>query len=328
LASKQSFVYLSDDDLSTLGITTEEVLDATEAAIRGREEGSVWAAPKATILPPDGRYMMAALAAMSDPPLLANKTVLLNPRNPERGLPQINGLISLLNADTGLPVAVLDANWITGIRTAGASAVAARYMARKESSVIAFIGCGVQAHSHLELFSDMFPIARIKTFSRGRPRQEILCAAAAEKGISGDICDTAHDAVSDADIIVTSITVTYDPDFKPFLDANWMKPGAFAAVTDLGVPWIQDTLSVLDRVIIDDLEQEATMDKKVAPAEVVQGDLAGVVMGRATGRTDGPAGDNERTAFMFRGVPLGDLALSALCYRKAMEKDARNEADS
>lgn len=318
MSVSQPCMYLSDEQMQALGITTAEVLAAIEAAIRGRAAGTVWAAPKATLLPPDGRYLMAAIAAMSDPPLVANKTVVLNPRNPDRGLPQINGMISLLNADTGLPVAVLDANWITGIRTAGASAVAATYMARPESDTMAFIGAGVQARSHLQLFSDLFPISRIRTFSRGRAGQEALCAAAADKGIGGEICDTARQAVSGADIIVTSITVDYSPAFRPFLDADWLKPGAFAAVTDLGIPWIQDTLGCLDRVIIDDLEQEAAMSNKLAPPEVIRGDLAGIVTGGVIGRSSG----DDRTAFIFRGVPLGDLALAALCHGKAVAQEA------
>jgi ornithine cyclodeaminase/alanine dehydrogenase len=81
------------------------------------------------MLPSDGRYMMAALAAMDNPSLLAVKTVVLNPRNSDRGLPQINDLVTMLDSETGLPVAIMDGNWITAVRTAGISAVAAKHMA-------------------------------------------------------------------------------------------------------------------------------------------------------------------------------------------------------
>jgi ornithine cyclodeaminase/alanine dehydrogenase len=82
------------------------------------------------MLPSDGRYMMAALAAMDNPSLLAVKTVVLNPRNSDRGLPQINDLVTMLDSETGLPVAIMDGNWITAVRTAGISAVAAKHMAQ------------------------------------------------------------------------------------------------------------------------------------------------------------------------------------------------------
>ncbi len=314
-AIKQPFVHITDDIMADLPISTAAVLRVTEAAIRGRDAGTVWAAPKATIFPPDGRYLMAALAGQNDPPYLVTKTVVLNPANPGKGLPQIDGVISLVDAETGHPKAILDAGWITGIRTAGASAAAARHMARKDAASIGFIGAGVQAHWHLRLFSDMFPIKHIRTFSRGRAKQEALCAEAEKRGISGEICSSAEAAISDVDMIVTSITVDYSPEFRPFLDAGCLKPGAFAAVTDLGVPWIKDRLVALDRVIIDDLEQEAAMEKKLAPQDVVQGDLTGVVCGRVSGREQ----EQERTAFIFRGVPLGDLALSVLVYEKYRE---------
>jgi ornithine cyclodeaminase/alanine dehydrogenase len=118
--------YFSEETLAGLDITTGEVIESIEALIRGRALETVWSAPKAVILPTDGRYMMAALAAMDNPSLLAVKTVVLNPRNSDRGLPQINGLVTMLDSETGLPVAIMDGNWITAVRTAGISAVAAK----------------------------------------------------------------------------------------------------------------------------------------------------------------------------------------------------------
>ncbi len=311
------FPYYSEDDLSRLNISTPEIVAAIENAIRGREDGTVWSTPKSAFSPPDGRYMMSTFAAMSEPSLVVTKSVVLNPRNPERGLPQINALISVLDGETGLPLAILDGNWITAMRTAGVSALAARHLARPDSSVMAFIGAGVQARSHLDLFCELYSLKHIQTFSRGRANQESLCEHAARKGLSGEICDTAEQALSGADIVVSSVTATSDA--PPFLDAGWLKPGAFATITDLAVPWMHETFKQLDSIIIDDMEQEAVMPNKLAPPEVVGGDLADLVMGRVSGRREGEAGSGQRLAFAFRGVPLGDLALSALAYEKARE---------
>ena len=80
--------YLSAEDLASLGITTAEVIESIENVIRGSAAGTVWSAPKAVISPVgDQRYMMAALAAMDDPSLLAVKSVVLNPENTDNGLP-------------------------------------------------------------------------------------------------------------------------------------------------------------------------------------------------------------------------------------------------
>lgn len=311
MTSAKTIPYLSEDALAALDISTGDVIESIEALIAGCARSSAWSAPKAVILPPDGRYMMAALAAADDPAILAVKTLVLNPRNPDRGLPQINGLVTMLDSQTGLPAAILDGNWITAVRTAGLSATAAKYMARRDSSVASFIGCGVQAQSHLKAFADIYPLKEIKLFGRGRPNIEALCRSAADLGLSSVVSDSAEDAVKDADLIVSS--VTFSQQLEPFADARWLKPGSFAAITDLGTPWHKDSFSTFDRIVIDDLAQERALPNKLVPLDIVTGDLSGLVLGEFEGRKN----DDERTAFVFRGHALGDLALAALAFRKA-----------
>ncbi|HXV23377.1 MAG TPA: ornithine cyclodeaminase family protein [Alphaproteobacteria bacterium] len=311
MCAAESIPYLSEKALARLGITTSEVIESIEALIFGSARSTVWSAPKAVILPEDGRYMMAALAAADDPALLAVKTVVLNPRNPNRGLPQINGLVTLLDSDTGLPAAILDGNWITAVRTAGLSAVAAKHMARPGSSVLAFIGAGVQARSHLAAFADMYPLEEIRIFGRGPDNIERLRQTANASGKSAIVCASGKEAMTGADLIVSS--VTYSATLEPFLDADWLKPGSFAAITDLAAPWKKDSFAALDRIVIDDVQQEAALPNKLAPPDLITGDLTGLVLGKFKGR----ARDDERSAFIFRGYALGDLALSALAYRKA-----------
>jgi ornithine cyclodeaminase/alanine dehydrogenase-like protein (mu-crystallin family) len=229
-----NFLYLSEQIFGTLGITTSQAVRAIEHLIRGRDEGTVWSAPKAVVEPPDGRYLMATLAAADDPPFMAVKSLPLNPDNPDKGLPQINASVTLLDSGTGLPRAVMDGNWITAVRTAALSAVAVKRMALPKAEVCAFIGCGVQAESHLRAFADLFQLKKIRAFGRGRPNIEALCESAADLGFEAVPCSSAKDAVTDADLIVTS--VTYSSALEPFLDAGWLKPRAFASVTDLAAP--------------------------------------------------------------------------------------------
>ncbi len=311
--------YLSSEDLDALGITTADQIAAIEAVIKGSADGHVWSAPKAVVIPPDDqRYMMAALAAQDHPSLLAVKTVVLNPENSAKGLPQINGLVTMLDSDTGLPAAILDGNWITAVRTAGLSATAAKYMANPQAKTIGFVGCGVQAHSHLDAFHQLFPLEELLYFGRGQANQDRLAARAAQLGLSSKACKTGQEVASSVDILVT--TVTHTGGAAPFLDASGMKPGAFAAVVDLAAPWQRESFGSLDRVIVDDLVQEAALPNKLCDPAHIHGDLSGLVLGKATGRTH----DQDRTAFVFRGHALGDLALSVLAVQKhkAMQ-DAR-----
>ena len=302
--------YLSAEALADLNISTADVVKSIEDMILGCGKGTVWSAPKAVILPEDGRYMMAALAAADNPPYLAVKSLVLNPENPTKNLPQINGLVTVLASDTGLPVAILDGNWITEVRTAGLSAVAATHMARNDSKSAAFIGCGVQARSHLKAFCDMFPLEEIRVFGRSKASVDRFCDDVATKGLKSKRCTTAEDAVKDADLIFSSVTYAFD--FVPFLDARALKPGSFTSMIDLGAPWFKEYFSVFDQIIIDDLAQEASLPNKLAPREYITGDLADLVLGKISGR-DNP---DEKNASIFRGYALGDLALSALAVQR------------
>lgn len=311
MSQSAEFLYLSRETLESLGVSAAEVVETIEGLIRDRAQSRAWSAPKAAFTPPDGRYMMATLSAADNPPYLAVKAVVLNPRNPERGLDGINATVILLSSDTGLPLAVMDGNWVTAVRTAGLSAVAATRMARTDSSTAAFIGCGVQAHSHMYAFAELFPLKEIRAFGRGNLNREKLCESAEKLGISAVASNTARDAIRDVDIVITS--VTFSAELEPFLDARWLKPGAFVSSTDLALPWIPGGMTAFDRVVIDDLEQESTMPSPMVSPDLVTGDLTGLVTGEIAGRNT----NEDRTAFVFRAIAMGDLALAALGYEKA-----------
>src|SRR5579863_3441488 len=150
--------YLSEPLLERLSITTGEAIEWIERLIMGQRDGRVWCAPKSVLYPGDERYIMATLAVADEPRVVATKSLVLNPRNRDKGLPVLNSLVTLLDSETGEPLAVLDGKWVTAKRTAALSAVAARRMARTNSACVGFIGCGVQAQSHLDAFRELFPV--------------------------------------------------------------------------------------------------------------------------------------------------------------------------
>ena len=310
-ATPASLPYLSNPFLESLSITTDEVVDSIERLVVGERRGQVWSAPKAVVLPGDERYIMATLAATDEPRIVVTKSLVLNPRNPARGIAAINSLVTLLDSETGLPLAVMDGNWVTARRTAGLSAVAAKRLARPDSASIGFIGCGVEARSHLDAFCDLFPIREIRAFGRGTANRDALCRVAEARGLTAVASQSARDAIGSADLVVTSVTLL--PNLEPFLDARWLKAGAFATMTDLSLPWLPESMSVFERIVIDDLEQEAKMSKPMVAPALVVGDLSGLVCEDMPGRKSA----QERTAFVFRGLAIGDLALAGLAYRRA-----------
>jgi ornithine cyclodeaminase/alanine dehydrogenase len=315
-ATLASLPYLSQAYLEQLSITTEEIVDSIERLILAQRQGRVWCAPKVVALPGDERYIMATLAVADEPGVVATKSLVLNPRNPRRGLAAINSIVTLLDSETGLPLAVVDGNWVTARRTAGLSAVAAKRLACPDSAIAAFIGCGVEARSHLEAFHDIFPLREIRAFGRGAANRDALCRAAEARGLRAIASESAREAIEGADLVVT--TVTLSPKIAPFLDARWLKAGAFAAVTDLALPWLPEGMTAFERIVIDDLEQEAKMAKPMVAPALVAGDLAALVSGELPGRRS----TRERTAFVFRGVAVGDLAVAGLAYRRAQASGA------
>jgi len=120
--------------------------------------------------------------------------------------------------------------------------------------------------------------------------------------------------VTDAELVVTSLPLV--PRVEPFLDAGWLKPGVFLSSTDMALPWQRGSMHVFDRIVIDDRKQEAAMPEPMLDPRLIGGDIAELVSGAVSGRIGTP----ERTAFVFRSVAMGDLALSALAYRKACEQ--------
>ncbi|MGI9394282.1 MAG: ornithine cyclodeaminase family protein [Boseongicola sp.] len=312
-------IFLPDSALESLGIEPPEVADAIEDALRAKSEGRLHTSPKSAILPGDGRYMMSTLA-VGDDGLVVLKAVGVYPGNADRGLDAINGAVIVMDAQTGLLRAVMGANWITAVRTAALSAVAARRLANPAAETVAFVGCGVQASSHLAAFISMFPLKKIYAIGRGAANVSRLCDEARDMGLEAEAA-RAEEALRQADLVVSSITLDYS--VTPFLSATWLKPGAFATITDLFIPWTPDSAEVFDTIVVDDLDQERTSEKPMVHPSQINDDLTGLIS-----RSDFIFQPEKVTAFAFRGLALGDYAAAALALREAEAKKAGQRIDA
>jgi ornithine cyclodeaminase/alanine dehydrogenase len=301
---------LNDHDLQSLGVGASEIVEAIEKTVLDLAEGRLVTTPKSVIQPGDGRYMMTTLASGDAAGLTIVKAVTVCPDNPSKGLPSITGAIMVLDAQTGECLAVMDAEWITAVRTAGLSAVAAKRMADPDSRAMGFVGAGVQARSHLSFFRTMFPLEKILISGRGQENIDALCRLAHVSGLEAVVCDDPQEVLA-ADIVVSSIPLTYAG--TPFLDARRMKPNALAIVTDAAKPWTPEGRSAFATVVVDDVAQEASMSEPVVPVERITGDLTDLVAGRLS-LIGGP------NAFMFRGIAAGDYALAAYMWTKCGQR--------
>ena len=311
-----SFLVLSDEALSGLQIAITDIVDVVERAILAQTAEEIWTAPKSAILPGGGRYMMTTLSTADAPDMTVVKSVMVSPRNPGRGLPGVEGNIILQDSETGRLRSVLEAGWVTAYRTAALSAVVAKRIADPRSETVAFIGCGVQARSHLETFAALYPLKAIRAFGRGRANIEQLSEMAQSMGLAVEVCNSAKEALEGADLVVSSVTLSFE--LQPFSDARWLKPGAFATITDLGAPWIAEGMAAFGAVIIDDEAQESSNPKKMVDPGLVSGDLKGLVSNKTHLTFDA----EKRSAFIFRGLAIGDFAVTCLAYQRALEAKA------
>jgi ornithine cyclodeaminase/alanine dehydrogenase len=243
------------------------------------------------------------------------KWVAIAPVPPGSALPGINGLILASDHASGVPLAVMDGDEITLVRTAAMSAAAASLMARPDPSTIGFIGCGLQAHAHLDAFIALYPgLSEALCLSRSKVSAEALADAARTRGLAAEVSHSANELIARCDIVISMVPGA--PGLEPFLDARLMKPDAFASAVDTGRSWIPETLPAFEVLATDSLAQsKAPYDVNGEPVTSVrfQHDLAGL-----SGLT-APITAGRRSMFCFRGFAVADLALACLVLEKARE---------
>jgi alanine dehydrogenase len=304
---------LSGKDLAELDVPPGAVRAALARAFRLHAQERTWVKPKLTLTIAAGQFFQSLCAALPDPAFAATKWIGVAAENATRGLAHVNGLVILSDLETGLPVAILDGNILTVIRTAAMSALAAEHLAREDSESIGFVGCGAQAHGHLAALRDVLPkVRKVACFSRGAASAEALAGAARAGGLDGQVARTPDETLA-CDVVVTSVPAGTTP--AAFLDARHLRPGTFVSAVDLGRSWRAETLSDFDIMATDDRAQAADPATKArlpfpGPFDC---DLASLVSGGMSGRSDRA----ERIMFLFPGFALADLAVAAEMFAAA-----------
>ena len=310
-------LYLSRKDVETVGLSMFEIVDALEGMFKEKGEGRVEMPPKPGIHTRKDAFIHAMPAYIPNLQSAGMKWVSGYPDNQKKKLPYISGLLILNDPDNGIPIAVMDATWITAQRTGAATAVAAKYLARKESSSVGILACGVQGRSNLEALSCVFEIKRVKVFDiypevAVKFADEMTEVAQAEI----EIVDNPKEAVVGLDLVVTSGPILKDPD--PVIEAGWLAEGGFASPVDFDSYWKGEALRQADKLATDDMSQMGYYRESGYFKDTPQpyADLGEIAAGRKPARENA----NERTICINLGLALGDMATAILIYRKAREK--------
>lgn len=316
--NSDTVLYLSREDVKAVGLSMVEIIDALDSMFKEKGEGRVEMPPKPGIHPRKDAFIHAMPAYIPGLQSAGMKWVSGYPDNQKKKLPYISGLLILNDPETGFPIAIMDATWITAQRTGAAAAAAAKYLARKDSSSLGILACGVQGRSNLEALSCVFGIEKVKVFDI---YPEVVKKFASEMigvvQVEIEIVSDPKDAVVGLDIVVTSGPVLKNPD--PVIEAGWLAEGSFASPVDFDSYWKGDALRQADKLATDDLGQMRYYREVGYFKDTPQpyADLGEIAVGKKQGRENA----SERTICINLGLALDDMATAILIYKKAGEKE-------
>ena len=317
MSTEGQFLYLSRADVESAGLDVTTMIGLLETAFLEKGSGRVEMPPKPGVHTQPDAFLHAMPAYIPAMKAAGIKWVGGYPSNHARGLPYITGLLVLNDVETGVPYAVMDCTWVTAYRTAAASALSARYLARPASSTVGILACGVQGRSHLEAFAALFPVRRVFAYDIRRDVQDQFVAdMRARFGFDVVGAEDPKAAVVESDLVVTSGPILKHP--APTIQAGWLRPGGFASAVDFDSYWAGGALDEFDKVTTDDLAQfryyKAAGYFQQTPDPC--SDLGEIVAGLKPGRERA----DERTLAVNLGLALDDMAVAPEIYRLARQQ--------
>jgi len=318
--------FLSADDVETIRPSAAEAIAAVEDVVRAQGEGDVVLEPRVHLDPgAELRGHWNVLRAYARPLRLAGVKVVGDfVDNHLRGLPSELGLVNLFDPETGAPVAIVDAAFLTSLRTGALTAVGAKHLARPDSRVLAHVGSRGTAFWNVTLLASLFDFDEIRvTSARADSREAFGRDLEAALGRPVSVVASVREAVEGADIVVEATRLVAP---EPILHTAWLTSCTFAvpygtmSAVDLDlVPWAA-------KVVVDDWEQckpggrfgalREHVDRGLLTRESLHAELGEIVAGRRPGRER----PDERIVFWHRGLASCDVAVAALLVRRAEEE--------
>ena len=306
---------LSRADIVRL-ITMQGAIDAMARAFGQLSAGAAEMPVRVALTTGDGvsLFMPARLGASGE---RGAKVVSIFQGNRDRGLPVINGVILMVDDETGLPMALMDAGELTAIRTAAAAGLAARLLSRPECRVLTIFGAGVQAPRQIEAVRAVRPIEAVRVVSRSGESARRLASSLA--GVEARAVADPAEAVDGADIIV-AVTNAHTPVF----DGSALPTGTHVSGSGSFMPHMQEIgAEVVTRARVVVEEREAALEEAgdliipiregLVTPDVIDADLGEIANGEAP---EGSAG-RDLTFFKSVGTAVQDVAIGAEVLRRA-----------
>jgi alanine dehydrogenase len=321
--------FLSGPDIDALGLTPADVVAAVTDVVAAHGRGRTAFEPRTHLVPDnDGRghfnVLRGHVSTLRDHGVSGVKVVGDFVPNYQVGLPSELALLTLYDPWTGVPLAILDATWITEVRTGAMTAVGARHLARPDARVLGHVGARGTAHSNVVMLDAMFDLDEIRVTSR-RPESREAFAERLREDVSAKVVvvASAAEAIEGADIAVEA-TRLEEP--APLVTRDLLAPGSLLVPYGTVSALAPDLLDSIDKVVVDDWrEAQAGEFGALRPhlrsgaltAETLHAELGAVVTGDRPGRESA----DERILFWHRGLSILDVAVGQLLLDRAEQAD-------
>lgn len=321
--------FLSGPDVEALALTRHEVIDAVEAVVAAHGRGETVFEPRMHLMPDNGgaghfNVLRGHVSTLGEHGVSGIKVVGDFVPNYQRGLPSELGLATLYDPYTGVPLAILDATWITEVRTGAMTAVGARHLARADAKVLGHAGARGTAFANVTMLDDLLDLAEIRVTSRrAESREEFAERLREETDTPVVVTETVEEAFDGADVLVEATRLT-EP--APLLRKEVVRPGALVVPYGTVSALDPDLLEVIDKVVVDDWREARSgrfgalrphMDSGALTRETLHAELGEIVSGRRPGRES----PDERILLWHRGLSILDVAVAHLVLRRAEEAE-------
>ena len=319
---ESSIDYLSRLDVERLSLTDDEIIGAVEDGLRLQGQGDAVIEPRVHLEPgvSNGHFNVLRGSLGGDIDVAGVKVVGDFVDNYALGLPSELALLNLMDRRTGQPRAVIDASYLTDMRTGAVTAIGAKHLARKGSKVLGHVGARGTAYWNVRLLDHLFDFDEIRVHSR-RPESREAFARQLSEDLGKRIVVTSdwESCVRDADVVVEASRLERP---EVMLRTEWIARGAFVVPYGTMSALEDDLLTVIDKVVVDDWGQCKNGKFGALRAHVEQGhlsestlhaELCQIVVGEKVGRES----DDETTLLWHRGLSLSDIALGHAMLKKA-----------
>ncbi len=323
-------ILLSREDILALDLTPREVVEVVEHALTEHAAGTFEMHPKIGVHPTGtdpANFIHAMPAYLKQLGACGLKWVAGFAKNYQRDLPNVSGLQVYNDTATGIPLAVMECGYLTGLRTAAVSAIVARECAIPDATTLALAGCGFEGTMHLWFLANQIPSLQEIRLHDIRPAAMQALKQTASKYFSGEIriCDDNRSCFEGADVIATCTNGD-----EQLLRPEWFKPGAFAVGIEGGCAYTAEALHSADKFIVDDIplaeyfdkigKDRMTEDGKPDP-EFPGGlpDIYATIGEIVTNRKPARSSATERILAVPIGMAICDVALGHLAYTKAVK---------